>query len=162
VIVITLFTGAKARRDGRSAPRRRRKRRLHRNGGAGQVGCGSSPESMEGTRARRAVPSPATERRAWGGAVGPRGRSRARPSCSRAFGTNQTATQGRSLELDAMGAMDDAIEDRVGQGGIGDHLVPAADRQRCEALHHRAGLITITGMGDHVRSESVITFHRIE
>ena len=35
----------------------------------------SSPESMEGTRARRAVPSRATERRAWGGAVGPRGRS---------------------------------------------------------------------------------------
>ena len=30
---------------------------------------------MEGTRARRAVPSQATERRAWGGAVGPRGRS---------------------------------------------------------------------------------------
>src|SRR6266436_1782167 len=35
----------------------------------------SSPEPMEGTRARRAVPSRATERRAWGGAVGPRGRS---------------------------------------------------------------------------------------
>src|SRR5215472_14286824 len=35
----------------------------------------SSPESTEGTRARRAVPSQATERRAWGGAVGPRGRS---------------------------------------------------------------------------------------
>src|SRR5437764_10540884 len=35
----------------------------------------SSPESMEGTRARRAVPSQATERRAWGGAVDPRGRS---------------------------------------------------------------------------------------
>src|SRR5207302_8644869 len=33
----------------------------------------SSTESMEGTRARRAVPSPATERRAWGGAVGPSG-----------------------------------------------------------------------------------------
>jgi len=30
---------------------------------------------MEGTRARRAVPSQATERRAWGGAAGPRGRS---------------------------------------------------------------------------------------
>ena len=35
----------------------------------------SSPESTEGTRARRAVPPRATERRAWGGAVGPRGRS---------------------------------------------------------------------------------------
>ena len=35
----------------------------------------SSPESTEGTRARRAAPSQATERRAWGGAVGRRGRS---------------------------------------------------------------------------------------
>src|SRR5499427_6168471 len=35
----------------------------------------SSPESTEGTRARRAVPPRATERRAWGGAVGPRRRS---------------------------------------------------------------------------------------
>ena len=35
----------------------------------------SSTASTEGTRARRAVPSRATKRRAWGGAVGPRGRS---------------------------------------------------------------------------------------
>src|SRR5712692_5072333 len=84
-------------------------------------------ESTEGTRARRAVPSP-TERRAWGGAVGPRGRSRARPSCSRAFGRDKTAAQGRPFELDAMGAVDDAIEDGVGQGGICDNLVPSADR----------------------------------
>jgi hypothetical protein len=40
-------------------------------------------ESTEGTRARRAVPSRATERRAWGGAVGPRGRSVHGRSCSR-------------------------------------------------------------------------------
>ena len=39
-------------------------------------------ESTEGTRARRAVPSRATERRAWGGAVGPRGRSVHGRSCS--------------------------------------------------------------------------------
>jgi hypothetical protein len=78
-------------------------------------------ESTEGTRGRRAVPSRATERRARGGAVDPRGRSRTRRSCSRAFGTNQTVTQGRSFELDAMGAVDDAIEDRVGQGGIAEH-----------------------------------------
>jgi len=36
------------------------------------------------------------------------------------------------------------------------------NRQRRGALHHLARLITITGMGDHGRPESVITFHRIE
>jgi hypothetical protein len=50
-------------------------------------------------------------------AVSTRGRSPARPSCSRAIGSNETATQGRPLELDAMGVVDDAIEDRVGQVG---------------------------------------------
>src|SRR6266851_1368872 len=109
-------------------PRRRREYRLYKNAGAGQVARGSSPESTEGTRARRAVPSRATERRAWGGAVGPRGRSRHGGSCSRAFGSDETAPQGRPLELDAMGAVDDAVEDRVGQGGIADHLMPPADR----------------------------------
>jgi len=53
------------KRDPDSASNRNPYQRLRR----------SSPESMEGTRARRAVPSRATERRAWGGAVGPRGRS---------------------------------------------------------------------------------------
>jgi hypothetical protein len=42
-------------------------------------------ESTEGTRARRAVPSRATDRRAGGGAVGPRGRSVHGQSCSGAF-----------------------------------------------------------------------------
>ena len=32
-----------------------------------------------------------------------------------------SAATGRPLELDAMGAVDDAIEDRVGQGGIAEH-----------------------------------------
>jgi hypothetical protein len=32
--------------------------------------------------------------------------------------------------------------------------------QRCAALRHPAGLITITGSSDHVRPESVITFRR--
>jgi hypothetical protein len=76
---------------------------------------------MEGTRARRAVSSRATERRAWGGAVGPRGRSRHGASCRRAFGSDETAAQGRPFELDPMGAVDDAIKDRVGQGGIAEH-----------------------------------------
>src|SRR6202795_2225256 len=104
-------------------PRRRREYRLYKNAGAGQVARGSSTESMEGTRARRAVPSRATERRAWGGAVDARGRSGHGGSCSRAFGSDETAAQGRPFELDAMGAVDDAIKDRVGQGGIADYLV---------------------------------------
>ena len=40
------------------------------------------PRHGQVPRARRAVPSRATERRTWGGAVGPRGRSLHRRSCS--------------------------------------------------------------------------------
>src|SRR5216684_1728653 len=89
------------KRDPDSASNRNPYQRLRR----------SSPESMEGTRARRAVPSRATERRAWGGAVGPRGRSRHGGSCSGTFGGDEAAAQGRTLELDAMGAMDEAVEE---------------------------------------------------
>src|SRR5438552_19143793 len=102
-------------------PRRRREYRLYKNAGAGQVARGSSTESMEGTRARRAVPSRATERRAWGGAVGPRGRSTHGRSCSGAFAGDDPATQGWAFEIDAMGAVDDAVENGVGQGGIANH-----------------------------------------
>src|SRR5689334_6673001 len=84
-------------------------------------------ESTEGTRARRAVPSRATERRAWGGAVGPRGRSVHGRSCSGAFTSNKAPAQRRAFEVDAMGAVDDAVEDGVCQGGIANHLVPAID-----------------------------------
>ena len=78
-------------------------------------------ESTEGTRARRAVPSRATERRAWGGAVGPRGRSVHGRSCSGAFTGDETPAQRWAFEVDAMGAMDDAVENGVGQGGIAEH-----------------------------------------
>src|SRR5689334_14062869 len=74
-------------------------------------------ESTEGTRARRAVPSRATERRAWGGAVGPRGRSVHGRSCSGAFTSDKAPAQRRAFEVDAMGAMDDAVENGVSQGG---------------------------------------------
>jgi hypothetical protein len=36
----------------------------------------------------------------------------------------------------------------------------AAPSNKKLRLNHRAGLITITGLGDHVRPESVIRFHR--
>jgi hypothetical protein len=65
-------------------------------------------ESTEGTRACRAVPSRATERRAWGGAVGPRGRSGHERSCSCAFAGDEAPTQRWTFEIDAMGAVDDA------------------------------------------------------
>jgi hypothetical protein len=35
------------------------------------------------------------------------------------------------------------------------------NRQRRSALNHLVGLITITGLGDQLPPESVITFHRI-
>src|SRR5712692_871761 len=102
-------------------PRRRREYRLYKNAGAGQVARGSSTESTEGTRARRAVPSRATERRAWGGAVGPRGRSVHGRSCSGAFTSDEAPAQRRAFEVDAMGAMDDAVEIGISQGGIAEH-----------------------------------------
>src|SRR5579884_2006955 len=83
---------------------------------------------MEGTRARRAVPSRATERRARGGAVGPRGRSGRGRSCSGALGNDDLAAQRRTFQLDAMRTVNDAVEDRVTERGIGDHLVPFTDR----------------------------------
>src|SRR6202022_4122987 len=102
--------------------------RLHKKGGASQGGRGSSTESTEGTRARRAVPSRATERRAGGGAVGPRGRSLHRRSCSGAFTGDAAPAQRWAFEVDAMGAMDDAVENGVGQGGIANDFMPAIDR----------------------------------
>src|SRR5438128_7754215 len=85
-------------------------------------------ESTEGTRARRAVPSRATERRAWGGAVGPRGRSVHGRSCSGAFTSDEPPAQRRAFEVDAMGAMDDAVENGVSQGGVANDFMPAIDR----------------------------------
>jgi hypothetical protein len=49
-------------------------------------------------------------------------------SCSGAFGSNEAATQGRAFELDTVSAMENAVEDRVGKGGIADDLMPAANR----------------------------------
>jgi hypothetical protein len=80
-------------------------------------------ESTEGTRARRAVPLRATERRAWGGAVGPHGRSAHERSCSGAFTGDKAPAQRWAFEIDAMGAMDDAVENGVGQGGIAEHAI---------------------------------------
>src|SRR5215469_18602553 len=67
------------------------------------------------------------ERRAWGSAVGPRGRSAHARSCRGGFARDKTPAQRRAFEIDAMGAMDDAVKNGIGQGGIANHLVPATD-----------------------------------
>src|SRR5882724_13661671 len=86
-------------------------------------------ESTEGTRARRAVPSRATERRAWGGAVGPRGRSVHGRSCSGAVTSDEAPAQRWAFEVDAMGAMDDAVENGVGQRWVDKDFMPAIGRE---------------------------------
>jgi hypothetical protein len=54
------------------------------------------------------------------------------------------------------------ITDLAHRQSLGWHLVPlpkgaslpsVENCQRCEALNHRAGLITITGLGDHIQPE---------
>ncbi len=47
-----------------------------------------------------------------------------------------------AVELDAVGVVDDAIEDGVGQGGIADDLVPALDRQLA-GDQQRAGVVAV-------------------
>ena len=49
-------------------------------------------------------------------------------SCSGAFGGDKLSAQGRAFEFDPMGAVNDAVEDRVAEGGVADHLVPSTDR----------------------------------
>src|ERR1700757_3576055 len=98
-------------------------------------------ESTEGTRARRVVPSRATERRAWGGAVGPRGRS-AHGSRRGAFSGDEMAAQRGAFEVDPVRPMDDAVEDGVGESRIADDLVPAID-WNLAGDQQRAPVITV-------------------
>jgi hypothetical protein len=60
--------------------------------------------------------------------VGPRGRSGHGRSCSGTFGSDELAPQGGAFQLDAVRTMNNAVEDRVTERGIGDHLVPLTDR----------------------------------
>jgi hypothetical protein len=62
-----------------------------------------------------------TRRRARGMAVDPPGRA----SCRSAL----ALAQGVALDLDAPGVVHDAIEDGVGEGGLADGVVQAADQQ---------------------------------
>ena len=41
---------------------------------------------------------------------------------------DELAAQRVALELDAMGVVDDAVEDCVGDGRLADHVVPPIDR----------------------------------
>src|SRR3984957_751348 len=49
-------------------------------------------------------------------------------SCSGAFTSDEAPAQRWAFEVDAMGAMDDAVENGVGQGGIANDYMPAIDR----------------------------------
>ena len=50
--------------------------------------------------------------------------------------------QGRAFQLDPMGAVNDAVEDRITERGIGDHLVPFTDRDLA-GDQQRAALVAI-------------------
>ena len=54
--------------------------------------------------------------------MGPRGRSVHGRSCSGAFAGDDAATQRWAFEVDAMGAVDDAVENGVGERGITEYL----------------------------------------
>ena len=41
-----------------------------------------------------------------------------------ALGGDKLSAQGRASQFDPMGAMNDAVEDRITERGVGDHLVP--------------------------------------
>jgi hypothetical protein len=64
--------------------------------------------------------------------VGPRGRSAHGRSCSGAFAGDDAPAQRWAFEVDAMGAMDDAVENGVGQGGIAEQDVTPQYRNDCQ------------------------------
>ena len=49
-------------------------------------------------------------------------------SCNGAFTGDEAPAQRWAFEIDAMGAMDDAVENGVGQRWIANHFMPAIDR----------------------------------
>ena len=49
-------------------------------------------------------------------------------SCRGALAADEVAAQRGAFEVDAMRAMDDAVEDGVAESRIADHLVPSIDR----------------------------------
>lgn len=59
---------------------------------------------------------------------GPRGRSGGGRSCSGAVGGDELSPQRRAFQLDPVRAVNDAVEDRVTERGISNHLVPFANR----------------------------------
>ena len=53
--------------------------------------------------------------------MGPRGRSVRGRSCSGAFTSDQAPAQRRAFEIDAMGVVNEAVEDGVGISRIAEH-----------------------------------------
>jgi hypothetical protein len=82
------------------------------------------------------------------------------------------AAGNRPLRQPTLKAQSQNFPDLAHRQSLGRHPVPLStkrtrlpsveNRQRRGALFHPAWLITITGLGDHVPPESMITFHRIE
>ena len=95
--------------------------------------------------------------------MGPRGRSKAQRSCG-AVSSDEPAPQGGPLELDAVSAMENAIEDRIAKGRIGNYLMPAihgnlaGDQQRAaivavvDDLEQIATLLGIERLRPPIRS----------
>jgi hypothetical protein len=79
-------------------------------------------------RATRSDPHESGGAARVGRRCGPRGRSGYGRSCSGALGGDELPPQRWAFQLDPMGAVNDAVEDRVAERGVGDHLVPFADR----------------------------------
>jgi hypothetical protein len=50
-------------------------------------------------------------------------------SWSRADAVGASLAHGFAVELDAMGVVDQAVEDGVGEGRLADEVVPAVDRE---------------------------------
>ena len=149
-----------SRRDGaaRDAPR------PNRASGADRRGCRRAAETAALRAARRRDPraaarrcrrrAPGSDSRLTAPWLSPRLRAIAR--CGSLLAKHSRKTS-RIWRIDSLSA---GISSPLSTKRT--RLPSVENRQRRGALHHRAGLITITGLGDHVRPESVITFHRIE
>ncbi len=79
---------------------------------------------MGGPRARRGVPSGSDAAARAGGTCGPTGASvPATRSRFRLVFRGLLFTHGLAVEFEAVGVVDEAVEDGIGEGWIADHLV---------------------------------------
>src|SRR5436309_8163535 len=119
---MTRSRGRQGRREGRSKLRRRLEYRLQKRVVPVKA-AEDRPRSPRRGPARGAQCPHERRSGARGEAlwapVGDRAHGR---SCSGAFAGDDAATQRWAFEIDTMGAVDDAVENGVGQGGITEYL----------------------------------------